>query len=98
MPAQTAPLGFCLGPHAAFHWCGNWEEQSGKSRNWARLTAPPETDRAVLLYKKGGMCRNSGVAIAYWSAAFNKWHDDGDRLFEYNEFTHFMDLPKSPEF
>jgi hypothetical protein len=98
VPAQTAPLEFCLGPHAAFHWCGNWEEQSGKSRNWARLTTPPATDRAVLLYKKGGMCRNSGVAITYWSAAFNKWHDDGDRLFEYNEFTHFMDLPESPEF
>ena len=39
----------------------------------------------------------AGMIIGYWNAAFNKWHDDGDRLFEYDEFTSWMDLPDPPD-
>lgn len=79
------------------HWCGEWEAQGSARARWARLSTHPRDDRPVLLYRKGGFCRQSGMIVAYWNSAFGKWHDDGDRLFEYNEFTGWMELPEPPD-
>jgi hypothetical protein len=81
----------------AYHWCGEWEGRSGKAAGWQRLSAHPKDDRAVLLFKKGAFCRQSGMIVGYWNAAFGKWHDDGDRLFEHNEFTAWTELPDPPD-
>jgi hypothetical protein len=92
-------------PHANFswvrtrphHWCGEWQPRAlGPATVWQRLSAHPKDDRPVLLYKHGAFCRQSGMIVAYWNSAFGKWHDDGDRLFEYNEFVAWMELPKPP--
>ncbi|MEJ2118202.1 MAG: DUF551 domain-containing protein [Alphaproteobacteria bacterium] len=83
----------------SYHWCGEWEERADiKKRAWQRLSAHPRNEQPVLLYKRGALCKQSGMIVAYWNAAFSKWHDDGDRLFEYGEFTNWMDLPEPPEF
>jgi hypothetical protein len=79
------------------HWCGEWQPQTDKMQDWQRISAHPRDGRPAILYRRGGFCRQSGMIIGYWNAPFNKWHDDGDRLFEYNEFTAWMDLPDPPE-
>jgi hypothetical protein len=79
------------------HWCGEWKGKGETATGWQRISAHPKDSRAVLLYKKDSLCRRSGVIVGYWNAAFGKWHDDGDRLFEANEFTAWMELPSAPE-
>ena len=79
------------------HWCGEWQPQSEKARTWQRVATHGKDDAPVLLYKKGAFCKQSGMLIGYWNARFNKWHDDGDRLFEHDEFSHWMALPEPPE-
>ena len=81
----------------SFHWCGEWQPQSESSTDWQRLSSHPLDDRPALLYKRDAFCRQAGVIVGYWNAAFSKWHDDGDRLFEHAEFTAWMDLPKPPD-
>jgi hypothetical protein len=81
----------------AYHWCGEWQGKTSGAAGWQRMSAHPKDSRPVLLFKKGGFCRQSGVIVGYWNTAFNKWHDDGDRLFEFNEFTAWMYLPAPPE-
>jgi hypothetical protein len=81
----------------AYHWCGEWQPQGTRAAVWQRLSTHPKTDQAVLLYKAGAFCRQSGMIVGYWNSAFNKWHDDGDRLFEYGDFTAWMELPEPPE-
>jgi hypothetical protein len=81
----------------SYHWCGDWQPPSAKAAGWQRLSSHPRDNRPVLLYKKDGFCRQSGMIIGYWNAAFGKWHDDGDRLFENGEFTAWMELPDPPE-
>ena len=77
----------------AYHWCGDWQARGEQSAGWQRMSSHPRDDRPVLLYKRDAFCRQSGVIVGYWNAAFGKWHDDGDRLFEYGEFTAWMELP-----
>jgi hypothetical protein len=81
----------------AYHWCGEWEAEGQKTDNWQRMSDHPKDERAVLLYKKDAFCRHSGVIVAYWNTSFGKWHDDGDRLFEYGEFSAWMELPEKPD-
>jgi hypothetical protein len=81
----------------AYHWCGEWESKAQKDAGWQRLSSHPMDERPVLLYKKDAFCRRSGVIVGYWNSAFAKWHDDGDRLFEFNEFTAWRELPEPPE-
>jgi hypothetical protein len=81
----------------SYHWCGDWQPYSGKLAGWQRLSSHPRDDRPVLLYKKDGFCRQSGVIVGYWNSAFGKWHDDGDQLFEHNEFIAWMELPEPPD-
>jgi hypothetical protein len=38
------------------------------------------------------------MIIAYWNSVLSKWHDGDERLFEYDEFTGWMELPDPPEF
>lgn len=80
-----------------YHWCGDWEAQTAQAPGWQRVTSHPKNDRPVLLYRKGAFCKQSGMFVGYWNPAFGKWHDDGDRLLEYNEFTHWSNLPEPPE-
>ena len=81
----------------SYHWCGDWEGDAKISSGWQKLSTHPRNDGAVLLYKKDSLCRQSGMIVAYWNSAFSKWHDDGDRLFEHNEFSAWMDLPEKPD-
>lgn len=78
------------------HWCGEWRPRV-RTREWQGFGTPPRPDRPVLLYKKGAFCKKSGMFVAYWNAAISKWHDGDERAFEYNEFTHWMDLPDPPK-
>lgn len=80
-----------------YHWCGEWQPHEEKTRSWQRITTHPRDERPLLVYKNGGFCRQSGMMVVYWNAAFNKWHDDGDRLFEKSEFSDWMDLPDPPK-
>jgi hypothetical protein len=92
-------------PHNSFawhktrpeHWCGEWQPQADKVRAWQRIGTHAKDEKPVLLYKKGAFCKQSGLMVGYWNARFNKWHDDGDRLFEHDEFSHWMALPEPPE-
>jgi hypothetical protein len=81
----------------SYHWCGDWQAQGSKPGGWQRLSTHPRDERPVLLYKKDGFCRQSGMIVGYWNTAFGKWHDDGDRLFQPGEFTAWMELPDPPE-
>jgi hypothetical protein len=82
----------------SYHWCGEWSGKGGGApTGWQRMSAHPKDARPVLLYKSGAHCRQSGMIVGYWNAAFGKWHDDGDRLFEAGEFTAWMDLPEPPD-
>jgi hypothetical protein len=81
----------------SYHWCGDWQAQGLKPGGWQRLSTHPRDERPVLLYKRDGFCRQSGMIVGYWNTAFGKWHDDGDRLFEPGEFTAWMELPDPPE-
>lgn len=81
----------------SYHWCGEWRSRGEGPAGWQRMSEHPKDARPVLLYKKGAHCRQSGMIVAYWNAAFGKWHDDGDRLFEAGEFTAWMDLPMPPD-
>lgn len=81
----------------AYHWCGEWLPQTKEEASWQQLSTHPRDEKPVLLYKKDAFCRQYGVIVCYWNAAFNKWHDDGDRLFERNEFTAWKDLPDKPD-
>ncbi len=92
-------------PHNSFvwhktrplHWCGEWQPLSEITRSWQRISTHAKDDAPVLLYKKGAFCRQSGMLVGYWNARFSKWHDDGDRLFEHDEFSHWIALPYAPE-
>jgi hypothetical protein len=92
-------------PHGSFvwhktrpqHWCGEWRPQAERVRSWERIATHAKDDKPVLLYKKGAFCKQSGMLVGYWNARFNKWHDDGDRLFEHDEFSHWIALPEPPE-
>lgn len=80
------------------HWCGEWQARAGKAaREWRKIGTHPKDGKPVLLFKRGEFCKGGGVVVAYWNAAFNKWHDDGDRLFEFNDATDWMELPEPPE-
>jgi hypothetical protein len=81
----------------AYHWCGDWQARGEKSAGWQRMSSHPLDERPVLLYKRDAFCRQSGVIVGYWNAAFGKWHDDGDRLFEFGEFTAWMELAPPPD-
>lgn len=80
------------------HWCGEWERQTEKPPSWQRISTHAKDSKPVLLYKKDEFCKQSGMLVGYWNARFNKWHDDGDRLFEHNEFSHWVALPEPPDF
>jgi hypothetical protein len=79
------------------HWCGKWQPLN-KGAEWRGFATPPNPDRPVLLYKKGRFCKKNGMIIAYWNSVLSKWHDGDERLFEYDEFTGWMELPDPPEF
>jgi len=81
----------------AYHWCGEWAAKTEKPLGWQSLSAHPQDERPVLLYQKGALCRRAGMIVGYWNTAFGKWHDDGDRLFEFHDFTAWMELPSAPD-
>ncbi len=78
-------------------WCGEWQAKGGKVRHWQKIATHPKDSAPVLLFKRGEFCKGGGVVVAYWNAGFNKWHDDGDRLFAFDDATHWMELPEPPE-
>ncbi len=81
----------------SYHWCGEWQPHGGQTTaEWRRMSEHTGDDRPVLLYKQGAFCRKAGTIVGYWNAAFGKWHDDGDRLFEHDDFTAWMELPGQP--
>lgn len=79
------------------HWSGEWRPQSEKPRIWQRIATHGKDAKPVFLYKKKAFCKQSGIFVGYWNARFNKWRDDGDGLHEYDDFSHWMELPQPPE-
>jgi hypothetical protein len=78
-------------------WCGEWQAKGGAAPAWRKISTHPKTGTPVLLYRRGDFCKGCGVVVAYWNTAFNKWHDGGDRLFEFDDATDWMELPQAPE-
>jgi hypothetical protein len=80
-----------------YHWCGEWRGADEKALAWQKIASHKKDESPVLLYKKDAFCQQSGMIVGYWNSAFNRWHDDGDRLFDQNEFTEWMALPDPPK-
>ncbi len=81
-----------------YHWCGSWEAQEEQQLIWKKISLHPQDGNPVLLYRKGKFCKQSGVVVGYWNAAFNKWHDDGDQLIDRDGITEWMPLPEPPKY
>ncbi len=81
----------------SYHWCGEWRATEDDKPDWQKLATHKKDANPVLLYRKDALCRQSGMIVGYWNSAFNKWHDDGDRLFDFTEFTDWMPLPAPPK-
>lgn len=80
-----------------YHWCGQWQSKDeGRALVWRPLKTHAFDERPVLLYGKSLQCKHTTMMVGYWNSAYAKWHDDGDRLFDREEFTHWMDLPSPP--
>jgi hypothetical protein len=81
----------------SYHWCGEWQGREERAAIWQKIPAHERDAKPVLLYRQDDFCQQAGMIVAYWNAAFNRWHDDGERLFEFNEFTAWMSLPEPPK-
>lgn len=81
-----------------YHWCGEWKAREQRARGWQKISGHPNDESAVLLFRKGKFCKQSGMIVGYWNNAFKKWHDDGDQLLDREEITDWMALPEPPQF
>ncbi len=84
------------------HWCGEWSERASQPQTWQKISDHDKSSYPVLLYKKPStvgqsLPLQSGIIVGYWNAAFNKWHDGADRLFDREDFSHWMPLPDPPK-
>jgi hypothetical protein len=81
-----------------YHWCGGWQAQEDKLLVWKKISAHPQDDTPVILYRKDRFCKQSGMVIGYWNADFKKWHDDGDQLIDREDITGWIPLPEPPKY
>jgi hypothetical protein len=79
-----------------YHWCGQWQPKEDRVRQWLKTSAHKDGDEAVLLFRKGAFCQQSGFIVGYWNSGFSRWHDGGDQLLEREQISHWMKLPDPP--